>query len=97
MDAAAHQATLTAGGRTFAVMGTGIAAPVYPAGNRLLAGAIIDAGGALRWRRRVARSMVAVTKVATSPWSKWPMVRPVQSMMVAWPPKKSMRCLSARV
>ncbi|MFG3064844.1 DNA-processing protein DprA [Streptomyces sp. NPDC048231] len=47
IDAAAHQATLAAGGRTFAVMGTGIAAPVYPAGNRPLAGAIIDAGGAL--------------------------------------------------
>nr|AJV88372.1 nucleotide-binding protein [Streptomyces drozdowiczii] len=47
IDAAAHQATLTAGGRTFAVMGTGIAAPVYPAENRPLAKAILDAGGAL--------------------------------------------------
>lgn len=47
VDAAAHQATLTAGGRTFAVMGTGIAAPIYPAENRPLAKAILAAGGAL--------------------------------------------------
>ncbi|MEH0612298.1 DNA-processing protein DprA [Streptomyces scabiei] len=47
IDAAAHQATLTAGGRTFAVMGTGIAAAIYPAENRPLAGAILAAGGAL--------------------------------------------------
>jgi DNA processing protein len=47
VDAAAHQATLTAGGRTFAVMGTGIAAPIYPAENRPLARAILAAGGAL--------------------------------------------------
>ncbi|MEU3401351.1 DNA-processing protein DprA [Streptomyces filamentosus] len=47
IDAAAHQATLTAGGRTFAVMGTGIAASVYPAENRPLAKAILSAGGAL--------------------------------------------------
>ncbi|PJE98132.1 DNA processing protein DprA [Streptomyces carminius] len=47
IDAAAHQATLTAGGRTFAVMGTGIAAPVYPAENRPLAKAILASGGAL--------------------------------------------------
>ncbi|MBY8889119.1 DNA-protecting protein DprA [Streptomyces sp. PTM05] len=47
IDAAAHQATLDAGGRTFAVMGTGIAAPVYPAENRPLAKAILAADGAL--------------------------------------------------
>lgn len=47
IDAAAHQATLTAGGRTFAVMGTGIAAPTYPAENRPLAKAILASGGAL--------------------------------------------------
>ncbi|MEU2762948.1 DNA-processing protein DprA [Streptomyces sp. NPDC007094] len=47
IDAAAHQATLSAGGRTFAVMGTGIAAPIYPAENRPLAKAILAAGGAL--------------------------------------------------
>jgi DNA processing protein len=47
IDAAAHQATLTAGGRTFAVMGTGIAAPVYPAQNQPLAKAILASGGAL--------------------------------------------------
>ncbi|GHG14034.1 DNA-processing protein DprA [Streptomyces filamentosus] len=47
VDAAAHQATLTAGARTFAVMGTGIAAPIYPAENRPLAKAILASGGAL--------------------------------------------------
>ena len=47
VDAAAHQATLTAGGRTFAVMGTGIAAPIYPAENRPLAKAILASGGSL--------------------------------------------------
>ncbi|EFK97977.1 MULTISPECIES: DNA-processing protein DprA [Streptomyces] len=47
IDASAHQATLTAGGRTFAVMGTGIAASIYPAENRPLAKAILSAGGAL--------------------------------------------------
>ncbi|MGW8847977.1 DNA-processing protein DprA [Streptomyces xiamenensis] len=47
IDAAAHQSALIAGGRTFAVMGTGIAAAVYPAENRPLAKAILDAGGAL--------------------------------------------------
>ncbi|MEU5958271.1 DNA-processing protein DprA [Streptomyces sp. NPDC047525] len=47
IDAAAHQAALTAGGRTFAVMGTGIAATIYPAENRPLAKAILAAGGVL--------------------------------------------------
>ncbi|MFE4924313.1 DNA-processing protein DprA [Streptomyces sp. NPDC056661] len=47
VDAAAHQATLTVRGRTFAVMGTGIAAPIYPAENRPLAKAILASGGAL--------------------------------------------------
>ncbi|MGX4695114.1 DNA-processing protein DprA [Streptomyces sp. JNUCC 63] len=47
VDAAAHEATLTAGGRTVAVMGTGIAVPVYPAANRPLARKILDQGGAL--------------------------------------------------
>ncbi|MBA5225004.1 DNA-processing protein DprA [Streptomyces griseoaurantiacus] len=46
IDAAAHQALLTAGGRAFAVMGTGIVAPIHPAENRPLAKAILSAGGA---------------------------------------------------
>ncbi|PRH80742.1 DNA processing protein DprA [Streptomyces solincola] len=47
IDAAAHEATLNADGRTFAVMGTGIAAPIYPAENRPLAKTILASGGAL--------------------------------------------------
>ncbi|MFJ1709855.1 DNA-processing protein DprA [Kitasatospora sp. NPDC088346] len=47
IDTAAHGATLEAKGRTVAVMGTGIAAKVYPAANRDLAQAIVRSGGAL--------------------------------------------------
>ncbi|MGW1768927.1 DNA-processing protein DprA [Streptomyces sp. NPDC002073] len=47
IDAAAHTATLEARGRTVAVMGTGIAAKIYPAENRALATRILDEGGAL--------------------------------------------------
>lgn len=46
VDAAAHQGALKAGGKTIAVMGTGIDL-VYPARHRSLAQAILDAGGAL--------------------------------------------------
>ncbi|MFD9458739.1 DNA-processing protein DprA [Streptomyces sp. NPDC059985] len=47
IDAAAHTATLEARGRTVAVMGTGIAAKIYPAENSALATRILDEGGAL--------------------------------------------------
>ncbi|WP_059007644.1 DNA-processing protein DprA [Streptomyces specialis] len=47
VDSAAHQATLEAGGRTVAVMGTGIAAKIYPSENQWLADAILAGGGAL--------------------------------------------------
>ncbi|TDD27358.1 DNA-processing protein DprA [Actinomadura sp. KC06] len=47
IDTAAHTGTLEVGGRTVAVMGTGIAAKVFPAQNRGLAERILEEGGAL--------------------------------------------------
>lgn len=46
VDTAAHTATLDSGGRTVAVIGTGIS-QCYPAENRALADRIIDTGGAV--------------------------------------------------
>lgn len=46
VDAASHRGTLAAGGRTIAVMGTGISR-IYPSRNRPLAAEIVAKGGAL--------------------------------------------------
>jgi len=46
IDTAAHEGTLAVGGRTIAVMGTGIC-QIYPTGNKDLATKIIEEGGAL--------------------------------------------------
>lgn len=46
VDAAAHRGALNAGGKTLAVMGTGIDL-IYPSRHRQLAQQIIDSGGAL--------------------------------------------------
>jgi DNA processing protein len=48
IDSLAHQTTIEAGGKTIAVLGSGIdSESIYPAQNRYLASQIIEAGGAV--------------------------------------------------
>lgn len=48
VDALAHEAAISAGGRTIAVLGSGIDdASIYPSSNRYLAKKILESGGAL--------------------------------------------------
>jgi DNA processing protein len=48
VDALAHQTTVRLGGKTIAVLGSGIdSESIYPAGNRFLASEIIKTGGAI--------------------------------------------------
>lgn len=48
IDALAHESTLTHGGTTIAVLGSGVdAASIYPAGNRHIASQILAHGGAI--------------------------------------------------
>jgi len=47
IDTAAHRAALESGGRTIAVIGNGIDAPIYPRENQKLADQIVASGGAV--------------------------------------------------
>lgn len=75
IDAAAHRAALDAGGRTVAVMGTGLD-HVYPAVNRDLANEVVQRGGALatqffphqgpaRWTFPMRNAVMSGLSVAT--------------------------------
>lgn len=83
IDAAAHAAALDAGGRTVAVMGTGLEYR-YPAANRALSDRIVEAGGALisqffphqhpaRWtfpmRNAVMSGLSLATVVVEAAWT----------------------------
>lgn len=69
IDAAAHTATVNAGGRTIAVLGAGILAPIYPPENADLAYRISEDGALVSqfWPRSVVRrSSFVARNVVTS-------------------------------
>jgi len=62
IDTAAHTAALQHGGRTVAVMGTGIDL-VYPAENRHLSEQVLQAGGALLSQFRGSRVQIPPSRL----------------------------------
>ena len=69
IDAAAHRGALEAGGRTVAVMGTGLD-QVYPRDHRKLAQEILTAGGVPKGNSETSAPPAARTSCASFLWSR---------------------------